>query len=59
MASSKEKGSGLILTNKIGLIVALKSDWNSISHDECKQLVKSMPERIRAVILAKDDATKY
>ena len=55
----KKRVQDLLPTNKIELIAALKSAWNSISNDESKQLVKSIPESIRPAILAKDDATKY
>lgn len=41
------------------LIKFVKLVWDNISKDQCKKLVQSMPDRLRDVIKAKGDATKF
>jgi hypothetical protein len=37
----------------------VESEWNKIEAEECRRLVESMPDRIRAVLKAKGRWTKY
>lgn len=45
--------------DKKELISSIKSIWANLDKKHCEPLVKNMPERLRAVIKAKGDATKY
>lgn len=47
------------ITSKSALKNVLKQEWESISPNECAKLVRSMPNRIAAVIKAKGGPTKY
>lgn len=41
------------------LSIAIKNSWSEIPVELCKQLVQSMPKRIRAVIKARGGATQF
>lgn len=47
------------INNKEDLKRCLRLEWNSITVDDCKKLVNSLPKRISAVIKAKGGPTKY
>lgn len=47
------------IRNKNDLIASLKNEWDKISPDYCQKLVKSMPNRLKAVISQKGLPTKY
>ena len=47
------------ITSKTALKKALIQEWNAISAVECARLVRSMPQRIAAVIKSKGGPTKY
>lgn len=46
-------------TCKADLATAIKESWNQIDEEYCLSLIKSMPQRLNAVIKARGGATKY
>lgn len=42
-----------------GLRTTIQKIWNSITPEQCEYLLKTMHSRVRAVIAAKGDATKF
>uniref|UniRef100_A0A3B1K6C0 Tc1-like transposase DDE domain-containing protein n=1 Tax=Astyanax mexicanus TaxID=7994 RepID=A0A3B1K6C0_ASTMX len=46
-------------TCKADLATAIKESWHQIDAEYCLSLIKSMPQRLKAVIKAKGGATKY
>lgn len=58
-ANLKRKIRERHIKSKTDLKNVLVQEWNSISPDECRKLVRSMPQRIAAVIKAKGGTTKY
>lgn len=46
-------------TSKDMLKTVLKQEWEKITSEKCRKLVRSMPKRIAAVIKAKGGNTKY
>lgn len=46
-------------TSKAQLIEQIKKEWQNIDSTICKNLVDSMPKRVKAVIKAKGFCTKY
>ena len=46
-------------TSKDNLYKNLRSEWEKISPETCKNLVESMPRRVKAVIMAKGGPTRY
>uniref|UniRef100_A0A8C5EG28 Uncharacterized protein n=1 Tax=Gouania willdenowi TaxID=441366 RepID=A0A8C5EG28_GOUWI len=44
---------------KVDLATAIRECWSRIDEEYCLSLVKSMPQRLQAVIKARSGATKY
>ena len=42
-----------------GLKLKIQEIWDSISPTDCQKLIKTMPDRLKEVIKAKGDVTKY
>ena len=49
----------MVSTSKDNLYKNLRLEWKNISPDTCKNLVESMPRRVKAVIMAKGGPTRY
>jgi hypothetical protein len=45
--------------NKSELIIALKREWYAIEQSKIEKLIESMPRRVKAVLDAKGNPTKY
>uniref|UniRef100_A0A3Q2ZAS5 Tc1-like transposase DDE domain-containing protein n=1 Tax=Kryptolebias marmoratus TaxID=37003 RepID=A0A3Q2ZAS5_KRYMA len=46
-------------TCKADLATAIRESWSQIAEQYCLSLIKSMPQRLQAVIKARGGATKY
>lgn len=55
----KVKTSKFKMTSKETLRKKIVEVWNSLTQEECFNLVASMPRRVRAVIKARGGTTKY
>ena len=55
----KKRLQNIAPKNKVDLISSIKSIWSCLDRKHCEPLVTSLPNRVRAVIKCKGDATKY
>ena len=59
MKDPQKKARLLKPRNKMDLVRGLHLEWGNIVQDTCRDLVDSMPHRVREVLLAKVETTKW
>lgn len=55
----KYKMNGIVHKNKNDLKASITRFWNEITPEECNKLIRTMPKRIREVLLAHGGHTSY